>query len=387
MSAPARWLGLLACIVAAQGAIAAPDRTGSDYVPGPGTAWERRAPATAGMDADALAAAVEFAKINETDFPGDFSTQEKIFGRPIGPVPASRAATNGIVLRHGYIVAEWGDTEAADPTYSVAKSFLSTLAGIAFEQGLIRDLDRPVKDAVSPLGDDGYDSPHNARITWAMHLNQTSEWEGAMWGKRHDFVGEKEFGQGQREPRELREPGSWWEYNDVRINRLALSLMRMFGRPLPAVLNEFVMAPIGASDTWRYHGYVDSTALVRGVPMVSVSGGTRWGGGLWISARDLARFGLLYARQGRWGTKQIVSPGWIKAATAAQLLGPDYGYLWWTNASGKLYPGAPQTSYAACGAGSNTVYVDPENDLVIVWRWHREQALDAFIGKVIAAIR
>ena len=114
------------------------------YVPGPGAEWARVEAAAAGMDAARLADAIEFAKSMETDFPSDFSMQQKIFGRPIGPVPTSRAATNGMVLRKGYIVAEWGDTAAVDPVYSAAKSFLSTLAGIASDRGLIEVRD-PVK--------------------------------------------------------------------------------------------------------------------------------------------------------------------------------------------------------------------------------------------------
>jgi CubicO group peptidase (beta-lactamase class C family) len=120
--------------------------------------------------------------------------------------------------------------------------------------------------------------------------------------------------------------------------------------------------------------------------MPSVSGGTRWGGGLWISARDEARFGYLMLRQGRWGAKQLVPATWIKQATTRGPVGPDYGYLWWLNTEQKAWPSAPATSYAALGAGSNTIWIDPEHDIVIVWRWHDGKP-DELIKRVLAAVR
>ena len=227
----------------------------STYFPPPGD-WERKTPEEVGMDSSVLAAAIEFAESQETSKPMDFSDQETIFGRLLGPIPNERAHTNGLIIRHGYLVAEFGDTTKVDPTYSAAKSYLSTLAGLAVDRGLIRDVHDPVREYID---DGGYASSHNAKVTWHHHLQQTSEWEGALWGKKHDFVGTDAFGDGEREPRELREPGTHYEYNDVRINRLALSLMRLFGRPLPEVLKDEIMDPIGASDTcgiWvtRIHG-------------------------------------------------------------------------------------------------------------------------------------
>src|SRR5689334_300325 len=156
------------------------------------------------MDSAALARAIEFAKTQETDFPADFSAQRRVFGRPLGPLPKSRAATNGVVIRHGYIVAEFGDVHAVDPTYSAAKSFLSTVLGVAVDRGLIRSLDDPVANYVH---DGGYESAQNRSITWRMHAQQASEWEGEMWGKKYDFIGEEEYGQGRMKPRALQQPG------------------------------------------------------------------------------------------------------------------------------------------------------------------------------------
>jgi len=354
------------------------------YFPAKGVKWETITPARVGIDDALLQQAVTWAKTQETtQMKPDFSTQEIIFGKLLGPIPKDRASTNGIILRHGYIVAEWGETQRPDPTYSVAKSVLSTILGITIDRGMIQNIQDPV---VNYIKDGSYDSEHNRQITWEHHARQTSEWEGEMFGKKHDFVGKEAFGQGERKPRALQKPGTFYEYNDVRINRFSLSLLQLWQKPLPQVFKEEIMEPIGASDTWQYLPYVNSTVIITGKPMPSVSGGTRWGGGLWINARDEARFGLLMLRQGRWQKKQIVSADWVKQATTRGPEGPDYGYLWWLNTAQKAWPDAPANSFAALGAGSNTIWIDPTHDLVIVWRWHNGNP-NELIKRVLAAVK
>jgi CubicO group peptidase (beta-lactamase class C family) len=354
------------------------------YYPAPGEGWQHKRPEDAGLDSALLEQAVAYARTQASTIPADFSTQVETFGRVLGPLPHERGATNGLIIRHGYIVAEWGDTNQIDPTYSAAKSFLSTLCGLAVDRGMIKSVQDPVKKYVT---DDGYDSSHNAKITWEQHLQQRSEWEGSMWGKNSDFIGVEEFGRGRRQPRALQEPGAYWEYNDVRINRMSLSLLEVWQKPLPRVLKDEIMDRIGASDTWQYHGYSNSTVTINNQPIASVSGGTRWGGGLWISARDEARFGYLFLRRGKWKDKQIVSENWVRAATTPAAIGPDYGYLWWLNTKRKQYPSAPAASFAALGYGSNTIWVDPNHDLVVVWRWHQDKSADEFFKRILAAIK
>lgn len=345
-------------------------------------AWETRTPEEMGFDAEKLKAAVEWAKQQETDMPRDFSAQEKIFGRPMGPLPKARALTNGVILCRGYIIAEWGDTLAVDPTYSAAKSYLSTLLGLTIDRGLIGSIDEPVGSRVK---DGGYDSPHNAKITWRHHATQTSEWAGEMFGKNHTFEGVTEFGEGAHGPRELREPGSFYEYNDVRINRFSLSLLRLWKKPLPDVLRDEIMNPIGASDSWKWIPYDNATVDVEGTPMPSVSGGTRWGGGLWISTRDHARFGLLAMNKGEWNGARIISSGWFEEATRQQGQNKQYGYLWWLNTT-HAWSAAPDTAFAAQGAGNNSVWIDPEHSLVVVWRWHKGGDAQAqFFARILGA--
>jgi CubicO group peptidase (beta-lactamase class C family) len=354
----------------------------SPYFPPQGD-WQHRSPKEAGLNAEKLAQAVNFAQSNGSDW--DFSKDQVLtFGRPLGPLPRERARTNIVIVKGGYIVAEAGDTLRADPMYSGAKSFLSTVTGLAADRGLIKVND-PVRLTVK---DSGYDSPHNAKITWHHHLQQTSEWEGELWGKGSDFQGVDEFGRAARPKRAIEEPGAFYEYNDVRVNRLALSLLRVWKKPVPEVLRDEIMNPIGASDTWRWVPYENSWVEINGERMPSVSGGTRWGGGLWMNSRDMARFGLLFARKGKWQDKRLLSESWIQQATTDGPVGPDYGYLWWLNTQGKAWPDLPKTAFAAVGNGENVIWIDSEHDLVIVWRWFRggNKSINELGKRVIAAM-
>ena len=222
--------------------------------------------------------------------------RKSCFSKLLGPLPTSRAAANGLVLRYGYLVAEWGDTERTDPTHSVTKSVLSTLLGTIRDHGLAHDIHDLVAKYVH---DSGYDSSHNRLITRESHARQTSEWEGELWGKNADFIGHEAFSKSERKPRALQAPGSYLEYNDVRINRSALSLLRVWQKPLPAVFQQEVMGPIGVSNAWQWVPYLNAVVTVNGQLMPSVSGGTRRGGGRHISARDEARLDYLL-RQSKW---------------------------------------------------------------------------------------
>ena len=356
----------------------------STYYPPKGE-WAKKSPAELGLDPAKLQEAVDYAKSHETRREMDFSDQERIFGTLLGSVPNIRAHTNGVVIYKGYVVAEFGDPTWADPTYSVAKSMLSTVAAVAVREGKIGNLNATVGSMVK---DGGYDSPRNSTITWRNHLQQESEWEGNMWGKDDTFIGKEAFGEGEMKPRERMKPGTYYEYNDVRINRFALSLLRVFQKPVPDVFREEIMDVIGASNTWRWVPYHNSFVELNGRKVASVSGGTRWGGGMWINALDMARFGYLWLRGGKWGDKQLLPADYVKAAITPSTTSnsPDYGYLWWLNTQGKNYPGMPPTTFGAKGAGSNTIVIDRDHDLVVVWRWHAGNEAE-FAKRVVAAIK
>ncbi len=354
-------------------------------MPGPGDAWETRAPAEVGMDPAGVQAAVDYALAHETtqipDDPGAY-LRDRFEGLPhqeiVGPTK-ERGGVNGVILRHGYIVAEWGDTDREDMTFSVTKSYLSTVAGLAWDDGLIEDLDDPIGAYVT---DGTFASEHNADITWHHLLQQTSEWEGTLFGKP-DLADRR-----RGIDRELRAPGTFWEYNDVRFNLMAYSLLHLFRRPLPEVLKERIMDPIGASPEWRWHGYETSWVEIDGERMQSVSGGGHWGGGFIIDTHDHARFGLLALRDGVWGDRRLVSSEWLERATTPTEIQPNYGYMWWLNTGREQLPSAPTSAFYANGAGStNIIYVDREHDLVTVTRWlDGPEHVDEFLRLVLRSI-
>lgn len=368
------------------------------YIPAPDR-WDAVAPSAAGFDPDKLQAAVDFAKASESKWPRSFYYPD---GRYVGIVEwnetgpwsevagpvVPREGPAGMILKGGRIVAEWGDTARNDMTFSIAKSYLAVLAGLAVADGLIKSIDEPVGTTVRGPW---FESPHNARITWRHLLQQSSEWQGELWGKsdqvdhnRQVGVGADNSRKGQR--RELETPGSFYEYNDVRVNLLALCLLQRFGRALPEVLRERVMDPIGASPSWEWHGYRTSWIELNGRRVQSVSGGAHWGGGMFIAARDHARLGLLVARKGRWGDQQILPAAWVDAMLSPSPTNESYGYLWWLNLGAARYANASASSVFALGAGTNLIWVDREHDLVTVLRWIDGAAINGFIGRVMAAM-
>jgi hypothetical protein len=360
------------------------------YYPGRGDDWERRRAEDVGMDPLKLAGAIEYARSSETEAPRDLERNHYLgFGREphgeaIGPFK-TRGDQTGIILRHGYIVAEWGDPNRVDMTFSVTKSFLSTTVGLAWDRGMIRDIHDPVKGYVPT---DHFDSEHNRKITWDHLLRQTSDWEGTLWAKP-DWADRppRDMPLAEYQERERNEPGTAYKYNDVRVNVLALAALHVWRRPLPQVLREYVMDPIEASNTWRWYGYDNSWVVVDGLKVQSVSGGGHWGGGMWISARDQARFGLFTLRRGKWKDRQLLSDAWVTMALTPTEVRPTYGFMnWFLNTGRQQLPSAPETSFAHRGAGTNLVYCDPEHDIVIVARWILRGAIDELVRRVLDSI-
>jgi CubicO group peptidase (beta-lactamase class C family) len=283
----------------------------------------------------------------------------------VGPLLDGQGA-GGVVVRAGTVLASWGDPARAEMAYSATKSVLSLVAGVAYDDCVLR-LDEPVSTTVD-LPE--FDTPHGRAITWRHLLDQTSQWEGELWSKPTwvDVQSTREGTESAGGP-----PGAGWAYNDVRVNLTALALTALSRRSLPDVLRERVMTPTGASDGWSWHGYDRAVIALDGAEVPVVSGGAHWGGGLWISALDLARIGLLCLRGGRWGRRQVLSRSWIEELWRPCPVKPEYGLSWWLNDHGTVWPRAPRTGRCARGNGGNhLLWVDPARDLVIVSRWGSE---------------
>lgn len=347
--------------------------------------WQHKTPDDFGMSDAYIKKAVDFAKANEYSGSRDLriailsSFGYEPYIEVVGPTK-ERGGPAGLILKDGYIIAEWGDVDRVDMTFSVTKSFLSTVVGLAYDNGLISSVTDPVHKYI---WDGTYDGEHNKKITWEHLLNQSSDWSGTLfgmpdWSDRPD----RKEGLDEWKYRELHEPGTFYKYNDVRVNLLSYSTLQVWRKPIPQVLKEYIMDPIDASSTWRWYGYSTSWVTIDGLSVQSVSGGGHSGGGLFISAADMARFGLLFEREGQWEGKQLISKEWIDVARQSSPASEGYGYLWWLNKGSRSFDLAPETAFYAAGFGGNYIFVDQKNDLVIVTRWLESSKLGEFINTV-----
>ena len=380
------------------------------YYPGTGDDWERRSARQVGMDSAKVAETIAFAIASESKAPRNLEEAHyqtfgrEPYGEAVGPFK-ERGAPTGVILRGGYLVAEWGEPQRVDMTFSVTKSFLSSTVGLAYDRKMIRSLNDKVIDYMSPIvvlsGAERsdrpdrsrgmlyypFDTPHNRTLTWNHMLRQVSDLEGTLWGKP-EWADRPSPNPAEWRTRPRNAPGTVYEYNDVRVNALALAALEVWRRPLPQVLREYIMDPIGASNTWRWLGYETSWVLMDGQAVQSVAGGGHWGGGMFINARDMARFGLLTMRRGKWKDRQLLSEEWVKMATTPTPVQPTYGFMnWFLNTDKKYVSNAPASAWLHVGNGNNIIYVDPENDIVAVVRWiENNTAINGFIGRLLASI-
>jgi CubicO group peptidase (beta-lactamase class C family) len=310
------------------------------------------------------------------------------WNRLLGPVH-DRGPVSGAISVDGRVLTTWGEPDRADLTFSIAKTYLALLAGIAHDRGLLPDVDEPVHVRAPGIG---FDDEHNARVTWAHLLQQTSEWQGSCFGlpDQADHYRAVTFGEAPNgrkgDLRPLQTPGTYWEYNDVRINQFSLALLHLFRRPLPEVFREAITQPLGASENWQWVGYDNAWVEIDGQRMPSVPGGTHWGGGLSISANDQLRIGRLFLDEGWVDGRQVLSREWLDRMRAPGSLAPYYGYLVWLNTDRRVFPGVPASSYFAVGAGSSFTWIEPERRMVVVVRWLDSSHANEFFERVLEGV-
>ena len=361
----------------------------------PDSNWQAKKPSEVKMNAALIDSAISFAIRNETktDYDLRIANMKAYVNEPnyriAGPM-RERGKPAGIIVKNGYIIAQWGDVKRVDMTFSVSKSYLSTVAGLAWDDHTIKNIDDRVNeyvwDAGPAPGGGKFDGPHNSKITWRHLLTQSSDWSGCLfdvcdWADRPPRDGTID----DWKNRKLLEPGSAFEYNDVRVNLLAYSLLEVMRKPLPVILRERIMDPIGASTTWRWYGYDNSFVNVDGQMIESVSGGGHFGGGIFINTLDHARFGLLFARKGKWKGKRLISEQWVNSVNLPSAANKSYGLMWWTNEEGRL-GNVSKKIYSADGFGGNFIVVDSEHDLVIAVRWLEPGKIKDLVQLVESAI-
>lgn len=363
---------------------------GQRYFPPSHGAWEKKEPKEFKINSKKLESAIDFAMENEYSGSRDLRIAilkgfaHEPYHKILGPTK-KRGGPAGLILKNGYQIASWGDIKRVDMTFSVTKSYLSTVAGLAVDQNLIS-----TKEKVSTtVWETTFDGSHNQQITWEHLLNQSSDWSGTLWGG-HDWADRppKEGSIDDWKNRDFYTPGTRFEYNDVRVNLLAYSLLQVWRKPLPQVLKEHIMDPIGASTTWRWFGYDNSWTDLDGHHVQSVSGGGHSGGGIFINTLDHARFGLLFLNKGAWNGKQLISQDWIEKATASSPAQVNYGYMWWLNKKGtsRFWEGVPENVFYAAGFGGNFIVIVPDEELVIVTRWLEPSQIGSFVKGVLDAL-
>ena len=344
-----------------------------------------------------LEEAIRFAVEHETTWSRDTRESWGIhrddpppWNKLLGPVH-SRGPVSGTCVVNGETVASWGEPARADLTFSVAKTYLALLAGVAYDRGLLPEVDEPVGARVHGIG---FDTDRNAQVTWTHLLQQTSEWEGECFGvpdqvDRYRVLSfQNVAANGKKgDARPLQAPGNYWEYNDVRINQLSLALLHLFGKPLPEVFSEAIMEPVGASQDWHWAGYENSWVDLNGRRVQSVPGGSHWGGGVSISSLDQALVGRLLLDEGKARGRRVLSAEWIRRMRTPCGIAPWYGYLVWLNHQQRLFPGVSDTGFFAIGAGSSFTWIEPEHAMVLVVRWIDSAHANEFFERVLTAVR
>lgn len=361
------------------------------YYPERNASWQKLSVKDAGWDEKRVDEVIAFAKANEYSGSRDLRVailegfKREPFHEILGPTK-KRGGPAGMILKNGKVVVQWGNTQRVDMTFSVTKSFLSTMAGIAIDQNLISNVDDKVGDYV---WDGTFEGNHNSKITWRHLLQQNSAWQGTLWGGK-DWADRppSEGGLDDWQYTAPKTPGTVMEYNDVRVNVLSYSLLNVWRKPLPQVMKEHLMDKIGASTTWRWEGYKEAWVEIDGLQMKSVTGGGHSGAGIFISAEDMARFGLLFLNDGKWQQEQIISKDWIRQATTSSTPNVNYGFMWWLNAKegSRHWKGVDEDIFYAAGFGGNFIIIDKKNDIVVITRWLEPKKVGEFMKLFSEAI-
>lgn len=269
-----------------------------------------------------------------------------------------------IVLHNGDLLYEnyWQGNSKDQPhiSWSMAKSFLSALIGIAYYDGLIENLNDPITKYLKDFIGTGYE---NVPIKDILQMSSGVVFNEDYGDPNSDI---NKFARAVAEGKSMRDfaktlkngkvPGTFNHYVSIDTQMLGMLLEEVTGKPLAETLQEKIWTKIGMENNAYY--MVDDT-------------GMEWAlGGLNATLRDYAKFGLLYLNRGNWKGQQIVPQDWVDASHVAHephlqpgnnsLSSSDwgYGYQWWI-------PGFPNTDYLAAGIYNQYIYIDPITNVVI----------------------
>lgn len=258
-----------------------------------------------------------------------------------------------IVVSDGRILDEWGETTKRFNIHSIRKSLLSAMYGIHVRDGRIS-----LTATLAQLGIDD-NAPSLTDIEKRATVHDLLK---ARSGVYHPALYETASMKAARPARWSHEPGMFWYYNNWDFNVLGTIFERAVKNSIYREFDARIARPLEMQDYT-----VDDGAYVTGADSVYPAYPFR------MTARDMARFGLLFLREGRWKNRIVVPADWVRAsATPYSDAGTSggYGYLWWVAVDGRHLPGVtlPDGSYSARGAGGHYILVIPADALVIVHR-------------------
>lgn len=267
---------------------------------------------------------------------------------------AKKISTEAVfIVAGGKVLDAWGPIDRKFNVHSIRKSYMSALYGIQVHAGKIK-----LNATMADLGiDDNEPSLTEVEKKATMH-----DLLKARSGVYHPALYETAGMKASRPERHSHKPGEFWYYNNWDFNALGTIYEQLCGTGIYEDFKRLIADPIGMEDYLVADGkYVTGAdSIHRAYPFR-------------MTARDMARFGLLFLRDGKWNGKQVVPEQWVKESlTSYSNAGSrgGYGYLWWVERDGVHLPGVklPAGSFSARGAGGHFILVVPSLDLVIVHR-------------------
>jgi len=312
----------------------------------PGKAFESTTPEAAGWSAEKLAEA-------------------ESWSQQIAPSAAV------MIVQHGLVVAQWGDVAIKSNLHSVRKSLLSALIGIAVDEHKIR-LGATMESLDIDDNTPGLTPTEKTATVGDLLKSRSGIYHAALY---------ETPGMARRRPaRGSHPPGTFWYYNNWDFNALGTIYERATGDGIFTALQGRIAQPIGMEDYQPGDGeYFKGKASEH--PAYPIR----------MSARDLARFALLYLHEGRWNGRQIIPSAWVRESTQSysdafpdQGRGYGYGYLWWIgfpDNNGAPLVKAPPGTFAAMGAEGQYAFVIPAHDLVVVHRINSDVPIGLLPGQ------
>jgi CubicO group peptidase (beta-lactamase class C family) len=333
----------------------------------PGKSWDESSPETQGVDPLSLDSALDYFSSHS----GGVGTDEMV------------------IVRNGYVIWKGPAAGNSHPVYSCTKTFTSTVLGILATRGEL-DVDDLAVDYFPELDDGGEGQEAYQKIRFRDLATMTGGYAGIAtdcWSLHLEGLHNESYACTQQyvipgKPQYV--PRTRWSYRDPNVHILGYILTKIAGEPLENVFRSGVADRIGMIN-WDWSDYGKKGGIRFNNPAGTPNRDEAIErndvqGGVWTTALDLARFGLLYLNNGNWDGEQLLDSSFAETALSNQVpvelssngfdLAGRYGFYWWTNGIRKdgtrPWPSVPPKAASAHGRGRNFCFVIPEWDMVIV---------------------